>query len=1159
MRAATGQSATWNAATAARVSTDCKHGPKVLPITDALKRHEKVHAEPKRSLLGKGERACLACAASRRKCSGDTPCSACERRSLACEFPPAGKRRRGTLGTSVEAASDGFGAEEDVVTSPRVSLMSWSNAPQSPAAAGDLTYQPELSEQAGEKRPPCSRCKGSRCKGRRLTCEYGTTQPRKSRSQSPALIQHDGYEQYPNDEWMTQDEFVFDVQGFEELETTSPYSSNSNVLGDTGLPVWDDATDIARSPSLSAHGGSLTRSRVNSPVMAWPTIPPNLLEFSVPAFMEFSEKRNRRSLVGYFCSVFSHLVVFSEDPGNPFQQLILPLAHRGSPVMNAIYALSSAHLETRGVHTEEKSSYFHNEATRGLSRLIDQNEGLSTEEVLCAILLLIYYEALVQRDSYNMVTGHLKGAMTVMTSYSQSSSPTSMFLQRAFRYYDVITALSFGTAPISSTSTPLLPLNILGSAYRSPHNDVDSLLGMTTDFWHVIHRLSLLCELKGEIQKAEARSDSVKVLVLRTELECTSDAIETFLTQWKPSVQRPSQPSKPAPPPTTETSLALATASSSQPVHSPPPGSSGWEYDLSSPSNATSCDLTDPDAHIWSIINNAEAYRQAALVFLYRNIHTLSRSHPKVQKHVYLSLAACVRVVGWAGPMPALLWPMFISSVEAISEEDRGVATMAFEGTERRQGMLNIRRAWEIVEEVWRRGDEGEEHLTFHTLSLTTADLPVLSSLLLASPTGTHRIRALRSLEINFLRERPPFLTPAKHDDEIEDLQRRADEAFSRATRELFKLLRGCGVRLGGGGRRGGRHSFRLTLGTEYFPNEVFVSVSPLPVEEIVLRSPSPVEEIMSRSPSPIEENVPLPPPAEEIIPPPDAPVPHQARHSALTPWARHPPSPSPEPTHRRPRIDVRYIGDEEELPELGLVSEVVVCEGHKIHPSTLLLLLSRLRGVHRFGGTIAEEHWDVRVTREGRKVLAEALIRLPRSITHFTPHFRSAELDPTTTHSLLLDPLRDHLSLSIRFLSRRFRKLHLENFRLSSAIFDGDGGGSYPDWSGLEEVHISYPVISSDGQHFATIPPPDPSTQDDPDDYDPFNHSHRVYYTLPNAPPLNELYAAAGRARQHMPVLKSLKLTLGIDKGTHEFVYGYDYQVKRTGVFLESSVAFEF
>ncbi|OBT92326.2 hypothetical protein VE01_09427 [Pseudogymnoascus verrucosus] len=690
---------------------ECSYCRKSFYRLDALKRHEKVHAEPKRSLLGKGERACLACAASRRKCTGDTPCSACERRSLECEYPAAGKNRRRRPGTALDESSNGFSAE-DVITSPRESMMSWSNTPQSPVAAGHLTYQPVLSDQAGEKRPRCSRCKG-----RRLRYEYGTTRPRTIRSQSPAPIQYDGYEQYPNDDWTTQQEIVpghihfLDERGFEELETTSTYSYDSNVLGNTRSPVGDDATDIARSPSLSAQGDGLSRSRVNAAMTAWPTIPPILLELSVPAFMEFSEKRNRRALVDYFYSVFSHLVVFSEDIGNPFRQLILPLAHRGSPVMNAIYALSSAHLEIRGVNTEEKSSYFHNEATRGLSRLINNNEGLSTEEVLCAILLLIYYEALVQRDSYNMVIGHLKGAMTVMTTYSQTSSPTSMFLQRAFRYYDVITALSFGTPPISSASTPLLPLNILGATRPSPHNDVDSLLGMTTNFWHIIHRLSLLCELKGEIQKAEARSDAMKVMVLRTELECTSHAIENFLIQWKPSIRWPSGPSKSAPDDTTEicNCPSPATTSSSQQVHSPPLGSSDWDFDLSSPSNTASCDLTDPDAHIWSIINNAEAYRQGALVFLYRNIHMLERSHPKVQKHGSLSLAACVRVVEWAGPMPALLWPMFISSVEAISEEDRSIATMAFSGTERRQGMLNITRAWEIVKEVWRRGDEGEE------------------------------------------------------------------------------------------------------------------------------------------------------------------------------------------------------------------------------------------------------------------------------------------------------------------------------------------------------------------------------------------------------------------------------------------------------------------
>lgn len=56
--------------------------------------------------------------------------------------------------------------------------------------------------------------------------------------------------------------------------------------------------------------------------------------------------------------------------------------------------------------------------------------------------------------------------------------------------------------------------------------------------------------------------------------------------------------------------------------------------------------------------------------------------------------------------MSALLWPLFVASCEAAGEEERGMAKRAFEGTERRQGMINILRAWEVVGEVWRRVDE---------------------------------------------------------------------------------------------------------------------------------------------------------------------------------------------------------------------------------------------------------------------------------------------------------------------------------------------------------------------------------------------------------------------------------------------------------------------
>ncbi len=47
--------------------------------------------------------------------------------------------------------------------------------------------------------------------------------------------------------------------------------------------------------------------------------------------------------------------------------------------------------------------------------------------------------------------------------------------------------------------------------------------------------------------------------------------------------------------------------------------------------------------------------------------------------------------------------------VAAISYEDRKLAMEGFGEIEKRQGMNNIGRAWEVVREVWRRVDEMQD------------------------------------------------------------------------------------------------------------------------------------------------------------------------------------------------------------------------------------------------------------------------------------------------------------------------------------------------------------------------------------------------------------------------------------------------------------------
>ncbi|KAK3371174.1 fungal-specific transcription factor domain-containing protein [Lasiosphaeria ovina] len=428
-----------------------------------------------------------------------------------------------------------------------------------------------------------------------------------------------------------------------------------------------------------------------------------LFDFCPPAFSEFSDRRSRRALVDHFCNVLSHLIVFREETGNPFQQLLLPLTRKDSPVTNAIYALASAHLECRGVENAEKSLYFHNQAIQGVAQLIEPNSTVNRNEILAAIMLLVYYEVLVQKGRSNIVSGHLKGALTIMCTNPEPSDPTSVFLERAFRFYDVIAALSNGTPPLSAAPTPacLLPLSPLGASAGSPLCNVDALLGMATTLWPIIHRLSNLLSMKTELQLA-VRTNAIapKIAVLRTEFETTAEAIEAALTRWEPhlapilSLDDEGQSGD-------QISIPNITDAENSPHSSPIECAAG-----TSPTRRPTIGLAPTTrGRIHSIRNNALAYRHSAFVYLYRTIYGCSRSHDVVQMHTHLSLVHCVETVCHAGPMGALLWPLFVAACEAVSVEDRELADQAFSAVNQRQGMRNIERAWMIVREVWRRAD----------------------------------------------------------------------------------------------------------------------------------------------------------------------------------------------------------------------------------------------------------------------------------------------------------------------------------------------------------------------------------------------------------------------------------------------------------------------
>ena len=151
---------------------------------------------------------------------------------------------------------------------------------------------------------------------------------------------------------------------------------------------------------------------------------------------------------------------------------------------------------------------------------------------------------------------------------------------------------------------------------------------------------------------------------MQSDLDTSAANIELFLHQWKPTV----------------------------------PASSPLESSAA-------------DARLQSTISHAEAYKQAALIHLHREVYGHARSSPQVQDPLKQTFQACLRVMMFSGPIKGLLWPLFTAAVEATEQVDINVARTCFRQLEQKQGMNSIMVGWEVCEEVWTQRSAGEEHV----------------------------------------------------------------------------------------------------------------------------------------------------------------------------------------------------------------------------------------------------------------------------------------------------------------------------------------------------------------------------------------------------------------------------------------------------------------
>ncbi|KAF3351171.1 hypothetical protein BJF96_g5329 [Verticillium dahliae] len=427
-------------------------------------------------------------------------------------------------------------------------------------------------------------------------------------------------------------------------------------------------------PFLAGHmdwGEQQQQQQQQQPILA--PVPPVHMPWLAPASPRprgsfsavadpIAQTLDRNALVEHFCrSVAASL---SQGGGSAVVDHVGSLCFGSAVVRDAACALAGADLVRTGSRGDVDHGLFHEQALIGLPALAEVEEDWATEQTLGAMLLLVYYEMLLQRGPTNSIGRHMQQAWRVLEKVHASENPRLDFFREAFRYFDVIHALSSGTAPCAS-SPPSIHSHTSISALDS---SISAISGFTADLWPILHRLaSLPCRQSDQSLSRDSHA-STEGKDASDERKAALHELEQVLIAWEPAL---------------------------------PPGYTLVNRVVDGPEDAPE----DEVARIRVMTSKALACKQSALIVLNRE-----RDAEAVQRHARAALWHCVSATGphlppGRGTGAGMLWALFEAACEAGDGRDRGLARQAFAAVEAARGVVNAAKAWEVVVEVWRRRD----------------------------------------------------------------------------------------------------------------------------------------------------------------------------------------------------------------------------------------------------------------------------------------------------------------------------------------------------------------------------------------------------------------------------------------------------------------------
>lgn len=288
--------------------------------------------------MGRTSTACQTCAAIKAKCTGQIPCSRCQRLGLPCSTskkPDRATRRHLPTGSNITTAAT------------RSSTLS------SPSTAGGRACE------NGTVKPRARHTKSSagcaNCRRRRKKCdEKRPTCGDCERLNLPCLPRSDSHRvSAATTETIDEDHDAGIGDGSQDSDWSSEddHDEISPALGWLDIIERENHSDLSSPFSSLAHSSALEvlpgrRASDTGPSEAGVTLPHiALIRYAgLDQQAQNDWPTGERYLLNHFLQSVARSMSMTEDRNNPFIRLIVPLVFESKGVRNALAALSATHL-----------------------------------------------------------------------------------------------------------------------------------------------------------------------------------------------------------------------------------------------------------------------------------------------------------------------------------------------------------------------------------------------------------------------------------------------------------------------------------------------------------------------------------------------------------------------------------------------------------------------------------------------------------------------------------------------------------------------------------------------------------------------------------------------------------------------------------------------